>query len=138
MIELTDEQNALFEKASLFAHEPVMYKGNLQTLFNSLTKDQIKQLAEQHNADVIKWIGFDADDESTWPKVKEVIEEDDGYVFYQTKTVLNQDLEKVFLIFYVKDGKTTISEWDVDREGCNGFNMEVTQWAYLPTSKDKL
>jgi len=73
MIELTDEQIAnTIERVEAYDGElysigknPMKYA--LEYLFKSLTLDQIKQLAEQHNASVIQWIDFDANDEATWP-----------------------------------------------------------------------
>jgi plasmid maintenance system antidote protein VapI len=36
-----------------------------------LTKDQVKQLAEQHGVTCNEWIKLDKEDESTWPEIGE-------------------------------------------------------------------
>ena len=76
MIELTDEQiNSIINRVRYLDNSSVYEtdsarKGiclEIQNIVNELTIDQIKQLAEQHNASVVQWVEFDSEDASTWP-----------------------------------------------------------------------
>lgn len=101
MIELTDEQNYAFRNRNWLLGNDVSDESSIvfaNDFLKSLTLPQIKQLAEQHNASVVEWVDFDADDESTWPKsnyCRSLVEYSNGSV----ELSHNQDL---LFDFYIR------------------------------------
>jgi len=126
MIELTDEQIRELKKGSpikdlmgfFFNRDDL--KRLLNNAVNSLTLSQIKQRAEQYNADVIEWVDFDPKDKSTWP----------GYGKY-----LIDSSEGIIQGIFHSWGDTFQSSISGNDIGMDGF--KVTRWACLPKTKEK-
>ena len=112
MIELTDEQKQEIYNITkmVLVWSELEMCGN--DFLNLLTLPQIKHLAEQHNADVIEWVEFDAEDESTWP-----------------------DETKVLLAINNESEQSTICVFS--RNLAVNFGEHYSKWAYLPQPKEK-
>ena len=125
MVELTDEQaKDLFYSLELAEHwseEDSSFEFIKETvskfLIDNITKEQIKQLAEQHNASVIEWVEFDYDDELTWPNN------------YSHVVAVSDKETSIATMFEISEGEPFFNKCAL---------VNIVKWAYLPSQNDKL
>ncbi|CAN8141099.1 hypothetical protein THIOSC15_2720016 [uncultured Thiomicrorhabdus sp.] len=126
MINLTDEQiETIYEKHAIefVADDEIQFDylgllqvdGFVEDLLKSLTLPQIKQIAkEEHNASVVQWVEFDADDESSFPE-------------HDPEVIIECDTGKIFSL-----------DFDIERAINHPESYKyVKRWCNLPQPKEK-
>lgn len=91
-----------------------------------LTKDQVKQLAEQHGMSCVEWHRFDAKDESTYPEMRDTY---NSYTGADTKVSAVVQTNRDVGVYVKNIGWRTVG-WEGDKN--NRLLQEVTYWAEMP------
>ena len=136
MIELTDEQ--LNRADSILSMDRTgirdcTIESAVLAVISFLTLQQIKQLAEQHDASMVQWVEFDAEDESTWPITCGT---------NASEVVINQlGANCIYLsednIWFSVTGESKEDEINSIFSIKEQITYTVTHWSYLPQPKEK-